>query len=134
MMEKTINMWVVKLPLNVSISKASKRYPINLNGYRNWHYHISDAIKKEYKAIVKPQIEVLPVMGKVSITYNIYYSRRGRFDIMNISSISAKFFEDALVEFGKLPDDSYEYIPQVHTYFKGIDNANPRVEAVIEEI
>ena len=37
-------------------TKGDKKMIINLNGYRNWHYIISNDVKKQYKEEVKEQI------------------------------------------------------------------------------
>lgn len=80
------------------------------------------------------QIEALPVLDKVEIELHIYARDRRLFDIGNVGSIHEKFFLDALVELGKLPDDTYKYIAKTTTQFMGIDKENPRVEIIIKEL
>jgi hypothetical protein len=60
--------------------------------------------------------------------YKVYSGTNRRFDVGNICSVHEKFFEDALVELGKLPDDSTEYIPLVMYVGCGVDKVSPRVE------
>jgi len=55
-------------------------------------------------------------------------------DISNVLSIHDKFFCDALVELGKLPDDNYKYIPEVKYVFREVDKLNPRVDIYIDPI
>jgi hypothetical protein len=45
-----------------------------------------------------------------------------------------KFFADALVELGKLPDDNYLHVPEINFRMGAIDSSNPRVEIFIKEI
>ena len=80
------------------------------------------------------QIKELPNLNVISVSFHIYPSNKRLFDIGNIASIHEKFFLDALTELGKLTDDTYEYVPETHTYFKEIDKLNPRVEIIIKEI
>ena len=42
-----------------------------------------------------------------------------------------KFFQDAIVECGLLPDDNVNYIVANSEVYGGIDKDNPRVEAFI---
>lgn len=77
------------------------------------------------------QICGLPVFEKVAVTFHIYAKDKRLFDVGNIRSIHEKFYLDALVELGKLPEDNYLHVPETHTYFKGIDKNNPRVEIII---
>lgn len=125
----------VSLPLFIRLGlKKPKNYYINLNGYRNWYYHESDKLKKEYKKLVAEQIESLPTFTKIRTSYYIYYNTFKVFDLMNIGSVSSKFFEDALVEAGKIEDDNYKYVIEEHVYFGGVDRYNPRVEVIIEDL
>jgi len=79
-------------------------------------------------------IEPLPLFNKVSITFHIWARDKRLFDIGNIRSVHEKFFLDALVELGKLEEDNYLFVPETHTYFKGIDKENPRVDIIIKEL
>lgn len=128
--------YTISLPLYIVIGiKKPRNVYINLNNYRNWHYHVSDELKKKYKELVTTSLVTIPDnLEKISTTYTIYYPNCKRFDIMNIASITSKFFEDALVLAGKLHDDNYEYIPETHVYFGGVDKLNPRVDVKIKEL
>lgn len=80
---------------------------------------------------MKTQIEQLPVFNKVSITYTVFFGSKRKTDISNVCSIVDKYFCDALVELGKLPDDNYDYIKEITYKFGGIDKNNPRVEITL---
>ena len=106
-----------------------------MNQYRNAHYRVSNKAKIEYKEFIKQQIlKRKKKFGKMCIIYTVYQPTRRRFDIGNVCSIHQKFFEDALVELGRLDDDRYNYIPMCVFCFGGIDPSNPRVDIeIIEE-
>lgn len=114
-------------PLKVMATKA-RHFLLNLNQYRNTHYRVLNNCKINYKEVMKEQIKSSPTFQKVLCVYKVYGASKRMFDIGNICSIHEKFFEDAFVELGKLPDDNYEYIPLVIYVGCGVDKDNPRVE------
>lgn len=124
-------MWTVALPLSVPVTKA-KSWTLNLNPYRNAHHHTLDKAKKNYKALIWNAIRKLPALPPVTITYTLFPANRRSVDVANVCSIQDKFFCDALVEAGRLPDDSFEHVVSVCYRFGGVDRSNPRVEATIE--
>jgi len=97
------------LPLSVILPR--KKVPdvkkaLNLNGYRNWHYQISNEVKHLFMPIT-----VEPFNAKrVRISYSITKKRKARYDTMNIITIVDKFFCDWLVAEKMLPDDSCENV------------------------
>lgn len=125
---------VIKAPLRIPKNKRGDMWSVNLNQYRNTHYQTSNTVKRKYKDLVTPQIKPLSPFSCIRLSIYIYAKDRRTFDIGNIGSIQEKFFLDAMVELGKLKDDTYEYVPETHTYFAGIDKDDPRVEFIIEEI
>lgn len=122
----------INSPLWTQQSKVKKFY-LNLNVYRNAHFHTLNKAKIEYKKLVKNQILLLPKMDKIQVSYWLYPKTKRRTDLGNIISIHQKFFEDALVELGIIPDDSYDHIIRSAMAFGKIDKVNPRVEILIEE-
>ena len=80
------------------------------------------------------QISGLPKFTKISFTMHVYAPNKRLLDLGNVGSITEKFCLDALVELGKLEDDNYLFVPETHTYFKGIDKDNPRVDIIIKEL
>lgn len=110
----------------------TKEMILNLNQYRNAHFFKLNNSKTSYKALMKPQIEQLPVFNKISITYTVFFGSKRKTDISNVCSIVDKYFCDALVELGKLPDDNYDYIKEVIYRYGGIDKNNPRVEITLK--
>jgi len=91
-------------------------------------------MKIEYKKLMKEQIIALPTFTKISLEYILYPKTKRLTDISNVLSIHDKFFCDAFVEYGKLPEDNYLYIPRIVYQMGNVDKSNPRVEILIKEI
>lgn len=118
-------------PLRLLVGK--KFFVLNLNIYRNTHYQILNKAKANYKELIQKQLEGLSIEPPVSITYIYYPPDNRRSDLGNVLPVHAKFFEDALVEYGCLPDDNYRIINKVTFEFGSVDKDNPRVEIFIKE-
>lgn len=98
------------------------------------HFRTNNNAKKSYKELVKAEILKLPVLSKIVVLYVIYPPNNRLVDVPNIAGHIDKYFMDAVVELGKLPDDNYKYYPEVTYRFGAIDKLNPRVEVFIKEI
>lgn len=120
-------------PLRVAVTK-NKDFILNLNNYRNAHYQTLNRAKIKYKEVMKSQIEDLPPMERVKVTITLYPGTARKCDLSNVCSIHDKFFMDALVELGKLPDDDYTHTPEVSYRYGCIDRVNPRCSIEIQEI
>lgn len=122
-------MILITSPLFIQLTKK-RDFILNLNNYRNLHFRVLNTAKIKYKATVKGDIEreCYYPLNTIAIHYTVFKGDKRRCDIGNISSIHQKFFEDALVELGHLPDDSYKNIPVCSYSFGGISKDNPRVE------
>lgn len=119
-------------PVTIPISK-NKTLALNLNVYRNAHFQSLNKAKVNFKEHMAQQIEPLPEMKGVSIRYRLFVGSKRLCDIANVCCIVDKFFMDALVEMGKLPDDNYEYLKYISFEYGGYDKGNPRVEIIVEE-
>ena len=117
-------------PLKVRVSK-DKMFILNLNVFRNAHFHVLNKAKVEYKKALTEQINALPEFITAKIHYTVYPKDKRKFDVSNVVSIHQKFFEDALVELGKLIDDSITFISESSQSFGEISKDNPRVEITI---
>ena len=107
---------------------------LTLNWYRNAHYRTNNNAKKRFKKLVAPQLlELDALTGKLRIDY-IYYAKRKGTDLDNFTSTAKKYFQDALVELGIIPDDNCGVIVDTREKYAGIDKENPRIEVVIYEI
>lgn len=128
---------VLESPLSVPVS-AKRNMILNLNNYRfignaRGGYHTLNNAKVKYKELMTDQLNDKLTSGLqfIAIQYKVYKGDKRRFDIGNICSIHQKFFEDALVESGKISDDRHENIPLTFYTFGGIDKDNPRVDVII---
>jgi len=120
-------------PLRVVRSKT-KFFILNLNHYRNAHYLTLNKAKSEYLSAVEEQIKNLPTYEQVRLSYTLYPKDRRICDLDNILSVHAKFFQDALVTLGRIPEDNYKHVLSSCQYFGGVDKTNPRVEIKIERV
>ena len=125
--------YTVLSPLRVRVSK-NKYFSLNLNIYRNSVYYLLNTSKIRYKEEVIDQVNNLPKLKRIQLTYTLYPASKRMQDISNILSIHDKYFSDVLVSTGKLEDDNYTHIPIVTYRFGEVDNTNPRVEILIEEL
>lgn len=117
------------------IQHAKKNVPINLNWYRNAHYQTSNTVKRKFKEAITPQFKGLnPIGCKVAIHFTYYAARNNSPDLDNFTSVSKKFFQDAAVELGLIPDDNINHVVYTSESYGGIDRENPRVVATINEI
>ena len=126
-------MYKIISPLRVLVTK-SKYFTLNLNQYRNTNHFTLNNAKIQYGKDIWDQIKMLPVFNKISIEYVVYPRDNRLFDLDNVTSIHAKFFQDCLVGLGLIADDSYLYIVSSKTSFGEVDKLNPRVEILITEV
>lgn len=120
-------------PLRVPQTK-SKHFILNLNNYRNTHYQTLNKVKINYKGLMAHQIQQLPEFNRIGLILTLYPASHRLTDVANVCSIHEKFFADALVELGKLPDDNYIYLPESGYRFGTVDKENPRVEITIHPL
>lgn len=119
----------VDLPLKMILGR--KNYALNLNFYRNAHYQILNKMKVDFTKAIEPELVKLPELTKANLSYSYYPGSLRLSDVANVCSIVDKFFCDALVKAGKLPDDNYQYLPKVSYAIGGVDKENPRVTVSI---
>lgn len=114
---------------------VGKKNHLNLNTYRNLHYHGLNAGKKKFKNLIKGDVLKLPVFEKpVILSYKYFLRDRRLVDVGNINSVLEKYFLDALVELKRLKDDNWKFVVGGGYLFGGIDKDNPRCEITIEEV
>jgi len=117
------------------VTKPTKRFWLTLNNYRNWHYQTANNTKVLFKAEIQDQVLQLPdlsaLWGQIRLDYVMYPPNKVSRDIGNNVSIVNKYFEDALVELGKLKDDNHTIIPECSYKMGTLDKINPRMEVFI---
>lgn len=124
--------WQVDVPIKVALSNNNNFY-LNLNQYRNAHYHVLNKAKVLFADQVTPLLQGIPFLHKCGIKYTYYAPSKRETDVSNVCSIVDKFFSDTFVAAGKLKDDNYKYLDEVTYAFGGIDPQNPRVTITITQ-
>lgn len=132
-----MSLFKIDLPLFVMLprkTKADKRIALNLNVYRNLHHMILNQSKIVFKTAIIGKLADLPAMDMITLEYVLYPKTKRLTDISNVCSVVDKYFCDALVEVGKLPDDNYKHLASVQYRFGEVDKDHPRVVVLIVEI
>lgn len=91
---------------------GNKIFALNLNAYRNAHFQTLNNAKKNFKVLLYntyPEILLIRAQS-VIVQYKITPHNNRMFDTQNIISVVDKFFLDALVEAGTIPDDNYKIV------------------------
>lgn len=131
MIKKFVSPLFVTLPRK---TKEDKKVYLNLNVYRNLHYISNNQAKEIYCEMMREQMKGKKFENKIEITFTLFKGRNGRVDRSNILSIVEKFFCDALVHNGCLPDDNDDFILATHYKSGGYDKNNGRVEIGVAEV
>lgn len=125
---------IIQIPLFVLLPRKTmpaKKYMINLNEYRNWHYIVNNQIKEKYKEQLEARLKGRKFKDKITLTFTFYKGRNARIDRANVLSIHEKFFCDALTAYGCIEDDNDDFIEETRYRSGGLDRENPRVEVLI---
>jgi hypothetical protein len=101
--------------------------------YRNLHFQILNKSKIIFKnQLLSDYPELTEIRAnRVRVSYNVIPNDKRKFDTMNVVSIVDKFFLDALVEFGCIPDDNYDYVLYDRIYTSIIDKNNDCKQIII---
>jgi len=105
-----------------------RKYIINKNNERNWHFIVSNKIKQVYKDALREQLEGLTFAHPIKLKLVYFKASNRRSDRTNVLSQHEKFAADAMVEFGCIPDDNDDVILSSHYSGGTLDRENPRVE------
>lgn len=122
-------------PLYIRIAKSEKgkKYQLNLNEYRNWHYQVNNSIKKKYCEQMKTQLEGVKLKTPIRLNFTLWRKDKRVGDRANVLAVVEKFFCDALKEYGCIEDDNDGFIAGETYATGGIDRDNPRVDIEIIE-
>ena len=120
-------------PLSVRQS-AKKMFVLNMNIYRNSHFRTLAKTKKLYGELMAEQVRALPKMEKVILHYQLYPKSHRLTDLDNVCSIHAKYIQDCLVYWERIPEDNYKFVIGSTQEMGVVDKINPRMEVRIEEI
>jgi len=122
-----------RIYLPIFLHKGRKKYHLNLNQYRNWHYLISNTLKKQFKQTIYSQLN-FTFDQKIQISYIYYAPDKRKRDLMNVIVVIDKFFQDALTEYNCIKSDDTDTVVEVKCQYGGVDRENPRVEASIYKL
>ena len=122
----------VILPLFLEEGKTRKKW-LTLNNYRNWHYQVSNNLKRKFKSAIQSELD-FKFSGKIIINYKYYAPDQRKRDLMNVISVIDKFFQDAMVEKGCIEADDVSIVIEVNSKYMGIDRNNPRLEVIITNL
>lgn len=124
--------YTISMPLRVVVGR--KKYTININPYRNWHYHTKNKVKKAYQDLALAKIYKLPKMDKFKLEFKFIKGTNVRTDRDNFCDLHAKFFCDALTVNGIIPDDNDDHLISKSNCSGPIDRKNPRMEITIYDL
>lgn len=122
----------IQITLPIWIKSGKKKIYLNLNQYRNWHYQVSNNIKKKFKEQVGGNLD-FSILGQVEIDYVYYAPDKRKRDLMNVIAVADKFFQDALVETGCIETDDTDTVVKITSLFGGIDKEDARIVATIKQ-
>ena len=125
--------FTIKLPMRMKVNKGGDLESLNLNVYRNLHFYKLNFQKKAFHDFVKPLLSGLPPMEAVKLHYQINPKGGSRLDTMNVGSVVDKFFSDALVLCGIIPDDDYKHVVKNDFEFGNLCPNDPHVLVTITE-
>ncbi len=117
-------------------TKPNKKIYINLNNYRNMNKFLEHEIKDKYQKEAITQLSLswkTKLATPITITYTLFVWDKRLKDLNNITSISDKYFSDALVEWWFIEDDNYNYVNSTINKFGGYEKGKGRLEIKIEE-
>lgn len=118
----------------VKPTKHNKNCALTFNWAQAAHHRTYNSAKKKFKLAIREQIESFdPPHGKIMVHYKYYAGRNGT-DLDNFVAVAKKFFQDALSEYGFIPDDNTRHLTRNSEEYCGVDKGNPRVEAYITVI
>ena len=125
---------IIKLSLPLFITnRSNKRKWLTLNNYRNWHYQVSNDIKRRFKSELFDQLD-FRIEGKVKIEYFYFAPDKRTRDLMNVISVIDKFFQDAMVDRGCIESDDLSTVVEVNSCYMGIDKLDPRLDVMITKL
>lgn len=120
--------------LILSTKPNGKKYHLNLNQYRNWHFQVSNNLKRKYLDVMETQMSKVTFDSPIRLIFTLHRPDKRRVDRSNILCIHEKFFCDALTHYKCIKDDNDQFIVETVYRTGCIDKTNPRVDIQIEPI
>ncbi len=130
-MKEIVKTRSISLPL--FIHKSGRRKWITMNSYRNWHYQVSNDIKRRFKSDISRELNFI-IEGKLKIEYFYFAPDKRKRDLMNVISVVDKYFQDAMVDYGCIESDDLSVVVEVNSCYMGIDRQDPRLDVIITKL
>lgn len=109
-------------------TKPAKLIRLNMNEFVNYHRFTLNTAKSLYNTMMtEPLKEMVRLVEIESIEYYYFKRINRKIDRANVLTIVDKFFCDALVYHGKIPDDNDSIIKSTKYYTGGIEPLDPHV-------
>tara|TARA_R110002049_G_scaffold250087_1_gene424412 strand:- start:348 stop:746 length:399 start_codon:yes stop_codon:yes gene_type:complete len=122
----------LSLPLFIA-NRSNKRRWLTMNNYRNWHYQVSNDIKRKFKSNISHKLD-FRFDGKIRIEYFYFAPDNRTRDLMNVISVVDKFFQDVMVENDCIISDDLSTVVEVNSCYMGVDKQNPRLDVMITKL
>lgn len=117
------------------VQVGKKKFMLNMNTYRNACYHLLSDAKINFKnQLLLTYPELLKIKAhQLKLSYIIFPHNAGLFDTRNITTVVDKFFLDALVTAGTIPDDNYLIVQYdaPDTVFNGIPSSEQKNKKIL---
>lgn len=113
---------------------ADKKVALNLNIYRNADKFLLNDMKKHFTASMEPYLKGLVIQAPFIIRYHLTLGSHRKADVANICSIFDKFFSDALVHYGCVPDDNHNFLKGVSYEYAGYKKGHNFITVEIIEL
>lgn len=126
-------MYTLVVPTSVPVS-SKKKFPLNLNQYRNAHYAVLHKAKLMFHEQVHKAVKQLPRMSQVKLIYTLFTGTKQLVDVSNVCSIVDKFFSDVLVDCERIEDDNYNIVLSADYRYGGYVKGNSHVVVTIEPV
>ena len=115
-------------------TKADKTFLVNLNWFRNSHYHIKNEVKQYYTTLITQQLKsATPIKGPYELAFEYYYKSVVS-DLDNVCAMANKSFNDAAQAIGLVENDNVKYCKKSCYFVGGADKENPRMEIYIRAL
>lgn len=114
-------------------TKKDRKVSLNLNTYRNLNFFTNNQTKEVYCDTLQASLNGLKLKVPIDVSYTYFKGSNRKSDRSNVLSIVEKFFCDALVHYGCIPDDDDTNITSSHYYSGGVSKNNPYVKIEINE-
>ena len=114
-----MNVFKTSVPCYLQIGKKNV---INLNTYRNIHYHVNNKAKVMFKNMVIDSFKECPRYTEpIHITFEYWFRNKRLSDLPNIHAVLDKYMLDLIVSVGVIEDDNIKNYVSFYGKYMGVD-------------